>query len=152
MINIFPELNLDNIVEELQTEEKKKQGKTFLYDFKKGDFVIKDGRFVEVDGIEAIKVWIEKILRTEKFKFKIYKENENADEYGTTIKKLIQGRKVPQFFLQSELKREIEEALKKHSEIDRIENFRTEQNQVTLRIYFTVILKDGETFNQEVNF
>lgn len=149
---MFPTLNLDNVIEELQVEEKKNQGKTFLYDFKKGDFVIKDGRLVEVDGKEAIKVWIEKILRTEKFKFKVYKEDENIDEYGTTIKKLIQGRRVPQFFLQSELRREIEEALKKHSEIDRIEDFRTEQEMTTLKIYFTVILKDGETFNQEVNF
>ncbi|WP_353096246.1 DUF2634 domain-containing protein [Tissierella praeacuta] len=152
MINIFPELNLDNVVKELKNEEKKNQGKTFLFDFKKGDFVLKDGRLVEVEGKEAIKVWIEKILRTEKFKFEIYKEDENFNEYGTTIKKLIQGRKVPQFFLQSELRREIEEALKRHSEIDRIEDFRTDQEMTTLKIYFTVILKNGETFNQEVNF
>lgn len=149
---MFPKLDLDNIVEELQFEEKKNEGKTFLFDFEKGDFVIKDGRLVEVEGKEAIKIWIEKILRTEKFKFEVYKEDENINEYGTTIKKLIQGKKVPQFFLQSELKREIEEVLKRHSEIDRIEGFRTEQEVATLRIYFTIILKNGETFNQEVNF
>ncbi len=149
---MFPTLDLDNVIEELQVEEKKNQGKTFLYDFEKGDFVIRDGRLVEVEGKEAIKVWIEKILRTEKFKFEIYKEDEEIDEYGTTIKRLIQGRKVPQFFLQSELRREIEEALKKHSEIDRIEDFRTDQDLATLKIYFTVILKNGETFNQEVSF
>ncbi|WMM23665.1 DUF2634 domain-containing protein [Tissierella sp. MB52-C2] len=149
---MFPKLDLDNIAEELQFEEKKNEGKTFLFDFEKGDFVIKDGRLVEVEGKEAIKIWIEKILRTEKFKFEVYKEDENINEYGTTIKKLIQGKKVPQFFLQSELKREIEEVLKRHSEIDRIKDFRTEQEAATLRIYFTIILKNGETFNQEVNF
>nr|WP_244971159.1 DUF2634 domain-containing protein [Tissierella pigra] len=145
-------MDLDNIVEELQFEEKKNEGKTFLFDFEKGDFVIKDGRLVEVEGKEAIKIWIEKILRTEKFKFEVYKADENINEYGTTIKKLIQGKKVPQFFLQSELKREIEEVLKRHSEIDRIKDLRTEQEVATLRIYFTIILKNGETFNQEVNF
>ncbi|MBU5427151.1 DUF2634 domain-containing protein [Tissierella pigra] len=149
---MFPKLDLDNIVEELQFEEKKNEGKTFLFDFEKGDFVIKDGRLVEVEGKEAIKIWIEKILRTEKFKFEVYKADENINEYGTTIKKLIQGKKVPQFFLQSELKREIEEVLKRHSEIDRIKDLRTEQEVATLRIYFTIILKNGETFNQEVNF
>lgn len=149
---MLPRLNLDSAIEEINVEEKKNQGKTFLYDFKKGDFVIKDGRLVEVEGKEAIKVWIEKILRTEKFKFEIYKEDEGIDEYGVNIKDLISGKKVPQFFLQSELRREIEEALKKHSEIDRIEDFRVEQELSTLKTFFTVILKDGETFNQEVSF
>lgn len=149
---MFPTLDLDNVVEELQVEEKKNQGKTFLYDFDKGDFVIKDGRLVEIEGKEAIKVWIEKILRTEKFKFEVYKEDEEIDEYGISIKDLIQGRKVPQFFLQSELRREIEKALKRNIEIDRIEDFKTEQELATLKIYFTVILKNGETFNQEVKF
>lgn len=143
---MFPELNIDNVVQK-ETVNKAKQGKTFLYDFEKGDFVIRDGKLVELEGIEAIKVWIEKILRTESFKFKLYKDS----EYGTTIKQLVQGRKAPQFFLQSEVKREIEEALKRNVEIDRVEDFRTEQNLTTLIIYFTVILKNGEAFNQEVS-
>ncbi|WP_313757078.1 DUF2634 domain-containing protein [Tissierella sp.] len=148
---MLPQLNLDNFVQEVEVKENKKQGKAFLFDFKQGDFLIKDGRLIEVDGVEAIKVWIEKILRTEKFKFKIYEED-GIDEYGITIKRLIQGKKVPQFFLQSELRREIEETLQKHIEIDRIDNFRTAQDQTTLIIYFTVILKSGEIFNQEVSF
>jgi hypothetical protein len=144
---MFPELNINNLVQE-ETLRKTKQGKTFLYDFVKGDFVIKDGKLVEIEGIEAIKVWIEKILRTEKFKFEIYMSN----EYGTTIKQLVQGRKVPQFFLQSEVKREVEEALKKNVEIDRVEDFRTDQNMTTLIICFRVVLKSGDSFDQEVNF
>ncbi len=39
-------------------------GKSFLFDFKAGDFVVRDGKLVECDGMDAIKVWIEKILRT----------------------------------------------------------------------------------------
>jgi len=151
VVKLLPQLNLDNFVQEVEVKENKKQGKAFLFDFKQGDFLIKDGRLIEVDGVEAIKVWIEKILRTEKFKFKIYEED-GIDEYGITIKRLIQGKKVPQFFLQSELRREIEETLQKHIEIDRIDNFRTAQDQTTLIIYFTVILKSGEIFNQEVSF
>ncbi len=149
---MFPELNLDNAVENIETEEKTEQGKTFLYDFKKGDFILRDGRLIEADKTEGIKVWIEKILRTEKSKFEIYKEDEEVDEYGTTIKKLTQGKKVPQFFLQSELKRQIEEALKRHVEIDGIEDFKTDHKLTTLLISFKVILKSSETFNQEVSF
>ena len=40
--------------------------KSYLFDFTTGDFVVRDGKLIECDGIESIKVWIEKILRTEK--------------------------------------------------------------------------------------
>ncbi|OLS02234.1 DUF2634 domain-containing protein [Tissierella creatinophila] len=150
---MFPELELDDLVqEELENEEKTEQGITYLYDFKKGDFVMKDGRLVIVEGKEGIKIWIEKLLLTEEFKFEIYKENNSENEYGTTIKRLIQGRKIPQLLLQSELKRIIEEKLVEHIEIDRVENFNTKQEMTTLIISFTVVLKDGDTFIQEVNF
>lgn len=149
---MFPQLKLDNFVGEIKVEGSQSQGKTFLYDFEKGDFVIRDGRLVEVEGKEAIKIWIEKILRTERFKYEIYRGEESTDEYGTTIKNLIYGRKVPQFFLQSELKRQIDETLKRNTEIDRIEDFRTEQHFSALIISFTVILKNEEFFNQEVSF
>ncbi|AOY76690.1 DUF2634 domain-containing protein [Clostridium formicaceticum] len=148
---MFPSLDLDEIREAGQSEEEKPGGKSFLYDFKKGDFVMKDGRLVVVEDVEAVKVWIEKLLRTEKFKFKIYKE-EDADEYGVTVRKLILGKKFPAFFLQSELKREISEALAKHTKIEKVENFRIEREVATLNIFFTVVLKDGHTFEQEVVF
>ena len=37
--------------------------KSYLFDFTTGDFVVRDGKIIECDGIESIKVWIEKILR-----------------------------------------------------------------------------------------
>lgn len=40
--------------------------KSYMFDFKNGDLVVRDGKLNECDGIDAIKVWIEKILRTEK--------------------------------------------------------------------------------------
>lgn len=149
---MFPDIDLGEIIEEeLQEEEKIEQGITYLYDFKKGDFILKDGRLVVAEGKEGIKVWIEKLLLTEEFKFEIYKEN-SENEYGTTIKRLIQGKKIPQLLLQSELKRIIEEKLVEHIEIERIEDFNTKQEMATLIISFTVILKDGESFVQEVSF
>lgn len=150
---MFPRLKLDKVIEEVEQEENKVYDKTFLFDFDKGDFVVRDGRLVEVAGKEATKVRLEKLLRTEKFKYKIYKTLDNEDEYGTNIKKLVLGKKLPRFFIESELKREIEENAKKYiHEIDRIEDFRVEHELSTLKIFFTVILKNGEAFNQEVNF
>lgn len=40
--------------------------KSYMFDFENGDFVVHDGKLIECDSIDAIKVWIEKILRTEK--------------------------------------------------------------------------------------
>lgn len=142
---MFPTLDIDQIASEENQNVTQPGGKAYKYDFKKGDFVLKDGRLVEIEGEEAIKVWIEKILRTEKFKFKIY------DEYGVSIGALVKGKKIPFFFLQSELKREITEALKKHPEINDIEGFRLEQNSSTLTILFKANLKDGEYAEMEVN-
>lgn len=149
---MFPQTNLDIIKEENEKNKpREKQGITYLYDFKKGDFVIRDGKLVVAEGKERIKVWIEKILLTEEFVFKIYEEDAN-EEYGTTIRKLILGRKIPRLLLHSELKRIIEEKMDHHVEIERIEDFRIDQEMATLTIYFTVILISGESFSfgQEV--
>ena len=43
--------------------------KSYIFDFTTGDFVVRDGKLIECDGISAIKVWIEKILRTEKGRY-----------------------------------------------------------------------------------
>lgn len=149
---MFPQINLDIVKKENEeNQEKTTQGITYLYNFKKGDFVLKDGKLVVAEGKEGVKVWIEKILLTDEFVFDIYKEN-GEEEYGTTIRKLILGRKIPQLLLHSELKRIISEKMKEHIEIERIENFNLKQEMATLIISFTVILKDGESFVQEVSF
>ena len=149
---MFPKINLDITKEEVQeNRSKENQGITYLYDFKKEDFILKNGRLVEAEGKEGVKVWIEKMLLTDEYTFNIYKEYE-GDEYGTTIRKLILGKKIPRLLLHSELKRIIEEKTKQNIEIERIEDFKIEQRMATLIIYFTVILIDGESFRQEVSF
>lgn len=50
--------------------------KSYLFDFTTGDFALRDGKLIECDGIESIKVWIEKILRTEKGRYPIYDNTE----------------------------------------------------------------------------
>lgn len=145
---MFPDLNLDEVVEET-LEEEEKQGITYLYDFEKGDFVLENGKLVEVEGKEAVKVWIEKILKTEEFKFDIY-ENDSEEEYGATIRKLILGKRLPQLLLKSELKRIVTEKLTQHSEIEDVTDFETEQKGATLTTSFTVVLKDDTELEHKV--
>ena len=56
----------------ISNETKSSSGtKSYLFDFANDDFVVRDGKLIECDDIDAIKVWIEKILRTEKGRYTI---------------------------------------------------------------------------------
>ncbi|WP_099192234.1 DUF2634 domain-containing protein [Tepidibacter mesophilus] len=153
---MFPSLDLNNATTKIEEETAETStngiGRCFLFDFQNGDFVLRDGKLVVVEDIDALKVWIEKILRTEKFKFKIYEKENKEDEYGISIKKLLAGKKYPKGFVESEIKREITNALIKHVEIDSISSFATNIEGIRINISFRVNLKDNRSFEQEVSF
>ena len=132
------ELNIE------ETETLPMLGKSFLYDFKTGDFVMKNGKLVVVKGIDALKVWIEKVIRTEKFHFKIYEDV----EFGATIEDLI-GSNFPRAFIEAELKREITSVLEEHQYINNIEGWEFERDGTLMKIKFTVVTVEG-AFVQEV--
>ena len=120
-------------------EERSSGTKTYLFDFEKGDFVIRDGNLVECDGIEAIKVWIEKILRTEKGRFAIFDDT----DYGCHIEDLIVGNNYPIEFIEAELKREIEEALLLNSNISSVNNFKITRTRNNLIVEMEVHTDDA---------
>lgn len=151
--DIVEEVNIDEIVENETTDDDINNiGKSFLFDFEKGDFILQDGKLVEVEGNESIKIWIEKILRTEKFKFKIYERIEDTNEYGITLQDLITGYDYPLEFIKSEIEREISEALIKHPSIDSIEEWNIEKSNPVLKISFKVVLNDGNILSEEVSY
>lgn len=147
---MFPELTEQQInqvekqIEKEQNAATTFNGKSFLYDFKKGDFVRRNGKFVEVRGRDALKVWIEKVIRTHRFRFKIYKDT----EYGVLIEDLI-GTTLPRGFVQSELKRELTEAILINELIESLTEWEIEHDGDRLTIRFTVISVYGP-FDMEV--
>lgn len=140
---MFPELDL--IEEEFELNEQIEwNGKSYLYDFNKGDFIYKNGALVEVTGLEALKVWIEKVIRTEKFRFKIYDDI----DYGISIEDLF-GSNLERYLIESEIQREITEALLKNPiilDVDEWE-FEYENEKVIVSFY---VSNDLENFNFEV--
>lgn len=112
--------------------------KSFLFDFDTGDFVVRDGKLIECDGIEAVKVWIEKILRTEKGRFKIY----DNTEYGARLEDLIVGNSYSVAFIESELKREIEDALLQNPQIRSVSNIQITRGINSLTVELEVTLDD----------
>lgn len=114
--------------------------KTFAFDFKTGDFVMKNGNPVVLTGIDALKLWIEKVMRTQSGRYSIY----NGEQYGTNIEDLVIGKSYKFDFAESELRREIEEALLQHEDIKRVENFTAEKIGSVLNIEFTLLTVYGE--------
>ena len=112
--------------------------KSYLFDFTTGDFIVRDGKLTECDGIDAIKVWIEKILRTEKGRYTIYTDT----EYGCHLEDLIIGNSYTAEFVEAELKREIEDALKQNPQITSVTNFNIIRNKNAITVTLAVVLND----------
>lgn len=119
-------------------------GRTFLYDYKKGDFVMEDGKLVEVTGNAAIEAWLEKLIRTERFRFKIY----DKVEYGVTMEELI-GNIWPRGFVEAEIKREITEAAASNTYIEALTDWSFERKGSYLHISFVYHTAEG-AFEMEV--
>ena len=112
--------------------------KSYMFDFENGDFVVRDGKLIECNDIDAIKVWIEKILRTEKGRYPIY----DNTEYGCHLEDLIIGNSYTAEFIEAELKREIEDALKQNPRITSVTNFNITRNTNAITVTLEVVLND----------
>ncbi len=133
---IYP---VTNPVDLAQAEIIRDRGINFLFDFDKGDFVIKAGKFIELIGDAAVVFWIEKTLRTEYETSQVYR---NTD-YGTVLNSL-RGRVLAQAVIKTMLETNIKNALLKHERIRSIDNFQAVQDLDEVEISFEVILNPIE--------
>lgn len=145
---MFPEIfNIENIPLDNIQDDPPINKQSFLFDFVKGDFVFVNGKPVRLTGIDALKIWIEKTLRTEKYRFRVYE----GQEYGTSIEDLI-GLNLPLAFVESELQREINESLLKHPIIESSSGFSLVKSNSRALVNFSVNLAGGYSFQQEVAY
>lgn len=149
MLPEIADLEFEN--DELVEEDVPTIGKSFLFDFKKGDFVLKDGKLVILEGIEALKMWIVKVIRTEKFRFRIYENTgfEDDEQYGVMLEDLI-GSNFDREFIEAEIEREVTEALLLHEYIISVDEWQFERNSKKMTVSFAVTTYD-ETLNMEVD-
>ena len=106
--------------------------KTFIWDFDAGDFALKDGRLIEVTGIEYVKEWVKKALYTVKDSL-IY----TGTGYGSEHHSLI-GQNFHPDFSRAEYERMIREALMRNEVITQVTNFIFTQEGERLIIEFEV--------------
>lgn len=120
-------------------------GKELAFDFAAGEFIMEDGRPKVVEGIEALKVWIEKTIRTARYQFPIY-----TFQYGCELEEII-GKDIPRAVLESEIRRVIREALIYDNRISDVRDFKFDRGGNWLKVEFSVITFDNNSFRQGVS-
>lgn len=78
----------------------------FKFDWKENRFVMAAGTPEEVTGTEAVKAWLELVIRTRWGRYAIY-----PADFGAPVQELM-GRKYPKGFDLSELRRQLSETAK----------------------------------------
>ncbi|KPI46249.1 phage protein XkdS [Clostridioides difficile] len=79
--------------------------KEFAWNFEKDEPVLENGDFKIVEGNEAIKVWVYKCIKTNRYEHEVY-----SWDYGTELSELI-GQKYSKGLTESEASRYIKESL-----------------------------------------
>ncbi len=121
---------------EVNTEKGQSQDstvhKTLLWDFTNGEFFLKDGKTIEIEGKEYLKVWIKKALLSRKNTL-IYQ----GTDYGSEHQNLI-GKNFKPSFTAEELKRMIRETLLLNTAITNVTNFEFTQEGSMVMVKFVV--------------
>jgi hypothetical protein len=124
-----------------EIENKTKFGKSFLFDFEQGDFILIDGKVQEVEGEQALKVWIRKILKTEKIKYKIYEIIDNS--YGISLIDYLNSD-LPMGFIYASIQSEIDRALTSHPDIINVTGYDFERATRGVKVSFIITTTYGQ--------
>ena len=141
MADVLPSANsnLADAIASFPTQETEVSiPREYAWDFEKNDFQLKDGKFQVVEGIEALKIWIWKAIKTIRYTYPIY-----TDNYGQELDKLI-GEGLSKSLAESEAKRLTLECLKDNEHILSIRSFSVDKSNDVLSITFTAITDCGE--------
>lgn len=116
-------------------------------DFETGEPIIKNNEIVTLEGSEALKVWIWKVLKTERYKYKAY-----TDNYGNELKEQL-GTIYDKTIKDAILENEIRECLGVNPYIVRLHSFsiETPEGMQHPYIYFSVDTVYGTIENMGVD-
>lgn len=121
--------------------------KEMAIDFETGEPIIKNNEIVTLEGSEALKVWICKVLKTERYKYKAY-----TDNYGNELKEQL-GTIYDKTIKDAILENEIRECLGVNPYIVRLHSFsiETPEGMQHPYIYFSVDTVYGTIENMGVD-
>lgn len=121
--------------------------KEMAIDFETGEPIIKNNEIVTLEGSEALKVWIWRALKTERYKYKVYSNN-----YGNELKEQL-GTIYDKTIKDAILENEIRECLGVNPYIVRLHSFsiETPEGMQHPYIYFSVDTVYGTIENMGVD-
>lgn len=138
MPNLFPTEQITAVPEETQTGLVK-FGKSWVFDFEQGDFVLSPtGRAMEADGAEAYRQWAQKTLLTPRYRYPIYSRN-----YGQELEDLLR-RNLTRAGNESEIKRMVTEALMVDQRTSSVGDFTFDWQEDSVYFTCTVTTAQGE--------
>lgn len=114
--------------------------RSFKFNYKTGQFELKNGALVETTEVEAIAQWLELLVRTRLDLYAVY----NGTKFGHSAERYIGYRTLPLGFAESEFQREIEDAAKLNPGIEAIHDFKVKRTTRGLDVTFTARLKNRE--------
>ena len=109
----------------------------FRFDYKTNSYVMEAGTPVEVTGKEAVKAWLEQVIRTAQGRYDIY-----PSDFGARLQDLV-GRKAPKGFDLSEFNRQLRETARYLPAIQDIS--RAVYDGETIQCTVTLASSTGET-------
>lgn len=145
---MFPILNLalqeqiDNVNN--VNVENQVLGRSFLFDFDTGQFVLNNGKLVDTTRTQTINQWINLCARTYIGKYEVYKDN----GFGTKIEKLI-GHKLNAFY-KATISSTLKDGLLKNKEIKEVKNIEITEDNKIYTINIDVTLNDNSNLKSEV--
>lgn len=144
MPNLYPVFDMPEIIEQQQTEPEPKYGKSWLFDFGKGDFVIDgSGHVVEADGHTAWVQWCVKTVMTERFAYLTY-----GWDYGVEIENAL--KQTNRAAVEAEIERTITEALLVDPRTQVVKDFQFTWEGDQLKVSLVIVPTIGESERLEV--
>ena len=102
---MFPSNFIESTATENETEE---TGIDFLFDYEKGQHIMRGAVLSECDELQSIRQYIQNVLRTKANLYMVYTKSEDTI-FGISVYEYLGTRTLPTGYLNSELKRDIEE-------------------------------------------
>lgn len=141
-MSIFPTVSTESYTDRPETSADKK---SYVFDFKKGEFVMRDGKNVIVTGNERIKVWIEKLIRTELGRYPIY----DGTTYGVRFPTSVIGLR-DRDYIRDAISSELRAKLTENEEITDVREITVNFERAAVYVSAAVItVYDGEEITVE---
>ncbi|WP_121615206.1 DUF2634 domain-containing protein [Virgibacillus halodenitrificans] len=133
MPNLFPAGVDENMVQADTDSDEVKFGRSWKFDFNKGEFVTSPvGKVQEADPLEAWVEWCKKAINTARYRYLIYSEDHGQEFHDLISLHLTREAN------ESEIQRMITECLMVNPRTARVENFIFHWEKDTVRFSFDI--------------